>query len=194
MSFPAVMRTPVPCWVASRVRTSRVWVAHLSTRSRGSASHGPHNAPAAAEVVAAGGSAVRTSTRRPRSARVTAVVKPITPAPSTATSPVPDSPMPSTVPLSGRLCIGGKRGLQGGQEARDVLVAAALPEPPGQDAQHLGASARTDGLGARHSDPPDGASLFEFALAGDGNSQPGALQQSAALSDVVEGDRVRAGA
>ena len=42
MSVPAVMCTPVPCWVASRVRTSRVGRAHPSTRSCGSASHGPH--------------------------------------------------------------------------------------------------------------------------------------------------------
>jgi hypothetical protein len=38
MSFPAVIRTPVPCWVASRVRISRVRLAHPSTRSRCSAS------------------------------------------------------------------------------------------------------------------------------------------------------------
>ena len=51
--------------VQSRVRTSRVWVAHLSTWSRGSASHGPHNAPAAAEVVAPVGPEARQSESRP---------------------------------------------------------------------------------------------------------------------------------
>src|SRR5258708_27395903 len=194
MSFPAVMRTRVRGCAASRVRTSRVWLAQLSTRWRGSASHGLHKAPAAAEVVASGGSAVRTSTRCPPSARVTAVVKPITPAPSTATSPVPDSPMPSTVSRSGMLCLAGQRGLQGGQEARDVLVAAVPPQPPGQDAQHPGASVRADRPGAGHGGLPDGARLLEVALAGGGDGQPGALEQGAALSDVIEGDRVRAGA
>jgi len=47
---------------------------------------GPTIAEATAEVVFAGSSSARTSTRCPRSARQTAVVNPITPAPITTTS------------------------------------------------------------------------------------------------------------
>lgn len=57
--------------------------AQRSTRRRGSTSHGPHRVPATADVVASGSSAVYTCVGRPASARETAVVRPVTPAPMT---------------------------------------------------------------------------------------------------------------
>jgi len=51
--------------------------------------YGAHPAPAAAEVVASSGSWLSTCAPTPASARQTAVVSPITPAPITSTSPRP---------------------------------------------------------------------------------------------------------
>src|ERR1700679_4327999 len=77
---------PVAGSASSSRKTARPVRAQSRTRSAGPQVTGPHTAPAATEVVAPGGLAVRTLTRRPDSARVMAVVRPITPAPRTSTS------------------------------------------------------------------------------------------------------------
>ena len=77
---PALARRPVAG------STSRVSAHHRRTRSLSSTRCGPQIAPATAEVVCAGRWAVRMATARPSSARHTAVVSPMTPAPRTRTS------------------------------------------------------------------------------------------------------------
>ena len=67
----------------------------------GGAIAGPIIAEATPDVICAGGSRVRTSTRRPRSARHTAVLKPTTPAPITTTS-APDRLLTGSSSHSGR--------------------------------------------------------------------------------------------
>ena len=60
--------------------------AHSPASSSGSIRYGHHSAPATADVVRSAGSRVHTRTRRPLSARTTAVVSPMTPPPTTITS------------------------------------------------------------------------------------------------------------
>lgn len=58
---------------------------HASVFAIGSWNDGPHIAPATAEVVASGGSAVTIQTGVPASAKQIPVVSPLTPAPMTIT-------------------------------------------------------------------------------------------------------------
>src|SRR5882757_3900329 len=83
---PRVRRTPVAGSWASAVNSVRLRRLQRSTCSAGSAKAGPHIAPAIAEVVCRGRSVLITLVRTPASARHTAVVRPITPAPMTSTS------------------------------------------------------------------------------------------------------------
>ena len=83
------MRTPVSAGrAASSSYTESDWSAHSRASASGSIRYGHHSAPATAEVVRSAGSRVHTRTRRPRSARTTAVVSPMTPLPTTITSPL----------------------------------------------------------------------------------------------------------
>ncbi len=86
-STPSAIRTPVsPGRRASSRYTSSACSAQVRARATGSIRYGHHSAPATAEVVRSAGSRVHSRTRRPCSARSTAVVSPITPPPTTTTS------------------------------------------------------------------------------------------------------------
>src|SRR5271165_107369 len=85
-SRPASDRIPVAGSFSRSRSTSRLVRAHSRIRWAGPAMTGPQTAPAAADVDAPGGAAVRIPTRRPDSARQMAVVRPTTPAPITRTS------------------------------------------------------------------------------------------------------------
>ncbi len=81
------MRTPVASGSpASSAYTSSDRSAHSRARASGSILYGHQSAPATAEVVRSTGSRVHTLTRWPRSARTSAVVRPMTPPPTTMTS------------------------------------------------------------------------------------------------------------
>lgn len=81
---PSTSRTPVrPGSAASSSYTRREASAHSPTRPAGSMRYGHHSAPATADVVSPTGSRLHTRTSRPDSARTTAVVRPMTPPPST---------------------------------------------------------------------------------------------------------------
>ena len=83
---PLITRTPVPGAAANARNRASPTRAQPVTRSSASGITGRHIAPATADVVFPGGSADRTRTRMPASARQTAEVSPITPAPTTTTS------------------------------------------------------------------------------------------------------------
>ncbi len=83
---PRRMVTPVPATSASAVNSTIEARSRRPAGSSAAAIGGPIIAEATADVVCAGARRVRTSTRCPRSARHTAVLNPITPAPITTTS------------------------------------------------------------------------------------------------------------
>lgn len=81
------MRTPAgPGCAASSSYTRRDRSDQSLTRSTGSILYGHHSAPATADVVSAVGSRVQTRTRRPMRTSSRAVVRPMTPPPTTITS------------------------------------------------------------------------------------------------------------
>src|SRR5215470_7850478 len=85
-STPVAIRTPVAGSAANSRNRARVATPHRAARGLSSTRCGPQIAPATEEVVSAGGAAVMITTRAPDSARQTAVVSPLTPAPATSTS------------------------------------------------------------------------------------------------------------
>ena len=84
-SMPAVIRTPVAGSVANVRNTSSVAALHAATRPRGLSRWTPQLAPAAYDVVAVASSAAQIVVGTPASANVMAVVRPMTPAPTTRT-------------------------------------------------------------------------------------------------------------
>jgi len=84
-STPAVILTPGVLPTASTRKAAKDSSAQARTRSLGSTRYGPHNAPAAVDVTP-GIDSARTRTLAPASARDTAQVSPMTPAPITTTS------------------------------------------------------------------------------------------------------------
>lgn len=81
------MRTPaVPGRAANSSYTRRERSDQSVTRSTGSIRYGHHSAPATADVVRGVGSRVQTRTRRPKPTSSRAVVRPMTPPPTTITS------------------------------------------------------------------------------------------------------------
>lgn len=113
---PATQRTPVrPGSPASSPYTRNEASAHAPASASGSIRYGHHSAPATAEVVAVTSSRDQTRTRSPRSARVTAVVRPTIPPPTTITSlsmpgPYRDRDISGTAQPRGRGRLKGMRG------------------------------------------------------------------------------------
>src|SRR5215467_2028577 len=85
-SLPRQRCTPVSGTSASLLKSSIVTRSHFDAVSAGGLSAGPIIATAAADVVLCGGSAVKTRTLSPRSARQIPVLSPMTPAPTTTAS------------------------------------------------------------------------------------------------------------
>ncbi|GAA4843284.1 hypothetical protein GCM10023403_01200 [Pseudonocardia benzenivorans] len=80
-----ISRTPDAGSVASSWKTPSECTVQAWVSAIGSSNDGPHRAPATTDVVSRGGRSARTVTSWPASARVTAAVRPITPAPTTRT-------------------------------------------------------------------------------------------------------------
>src|SRR5712691_246978 len=141
-------------------------------------------APAAADVVFSGISLASTLTANPASARTTAVVSPITPAPTTITL-CPAAIVIPDLEVARSLRLHGERSLKVRQQVADMRVAGTAAKISRQLAEQHVAAGRTHGPQTPDRDARFGAGAFKVTAGGVRQGQPRALVQGTPLSGVV---------